>query len=548
MHIDHSKLVELLVETSGIEKENIENQLADLVKEINEAIEEGEAYEIEGFGVFSAIGENVVFIPADELATEINYKYVGMEALELDDASGAEDEPDAEDNDDPFAGLLDDEPEMAKTPEPNMDTADDTSEEDGSEEEDSPFDLDDETDEGDEEEEKPGPDKWGIDTYKDEGAETMFSGLLGDSPDEETEQEEEHFKAVFDQEDDEDEDLNRISEIERELAGKSDDDSDDEQDPFAALADVGSDPEENETSDELDDTLSSAEEKEDDEETDDLEKALSSSIDETVNEDDDSEPVPVIKNLTSAKGDKKGKDEEKSSDKKKETKRKPFKRPQKAKDTGGQSAILLIIIIILVLGGGIYGLGYFGVVNIPGITPTPVPTTTQTTPPAPTPDVTDSEQQTQDTPEPVTETTEAEPTSSDQNEAATGTSDQEGESANNEMEQATETQVTETTQEAQDTDSGEPASYGLTGSLNEAANNGYTIVVYSLTNEDNARAKVSELTDQGYRVILAEVPHQQYGTLWRVSLGQFETMRDAAVAAQELGNPFTDNYFVTQIQ
>lgn len=519
MHIDHSKLVELLVETSGIEKDSVENQLADLVKEINEAIEESEAYEIEGFGVFSAIGDNIVFIPADELATEINYKYVGMEAIELDDASGAEDEPDAEDSDDPFAGLLDDEPEATETPKPVTESdKGDNSQGDADE------DL----------EEKPGPDKWGIDTYKDEGAETMFSGLLGDSPDEETEQEAEHFKAFFDQEEekDENEDLNRISEIERELAGEADeDDTEDDQDPFANLADINSGSVEDEK-----------------ETPDDLQEALASSIDETAEEDDETEPVPVIKNLSSGNSDKDKKDtsKEKKSDKKKDNKRKPFKRPQKAKQTGSQSAILLIIVIIIVLGGGIYGLGYFGVINIPGITPTQVSTTTQTMPPTPTPDVTGSEQH-QETPAPMTQATGAERTSNDQSETTTESSAQENETADNVGEQAPETQVTQT-QEVQNTESGEAPSYGLTGSLNEAANNGYTIVVYSLTNEENARAKVSELTRQGYRAILANIPHQQYGTLWRVSLGQFETMRDAAVAAQELGSPFTDNYFITRIQ
>src|SRR6056297_1070784 len=102
MLIDHSKLIELLVETSGIDKEKVENQLEELVGEINEAIDEGEAYEVDGFGVFSAIGNNVVFIPADELATEINYKYVGMEAIEMDEtAADIADEPDAQDKDEP---------------------------------------------------------------------------------------------------------------------------------------------------------------------------------------------------------------------------------------------------------------------------------------------------------------------------------------------------------------------------------------------------------------------------------------------------------------
>lgn len=540
MLIDHSKLIDLLVETSGIDKEKVENQLEELVGEINEAIEEGEAYEVDGFGVFSAIGNNVVFIPADELATEINYKYVGMEAIEMDETTDIADEPDAQDEDDPFAGLLDDEAKEDTSSEEPIEDPVSKSDHEG-EEESSPFDIEDGEQKDPEEDEKPGPDKWGIDTYKEEGAESMFSGLLGDPPKEESEQEEEHFKAVFDQEDDnEDEDLERISEIERELSGKEDEDTDpsseeEEGDPFAMLAKEDDDDESEE--DDLDEALGSAISDDDNTDDEDLEEALSSSISEDSNEDD-LDPVPVIKNLASEKEEKKK--ETVKATKEKEKKRQPFKRPQKTKEPGSQSAVLLIIIIILVLGGGIYGLGYFGLVNIPGITPADVPATAQTTPPAPSQEI-DEPQQAQQAPsgsesEAVTnEVTQDDPSTRDSEPNVTQT------------EQEPSSQVSETQGELEQPSAGE-ASYGLRGSVNEAANDGYTIVVYSLTNEENARSKVSELSDQGYRVILADIPHQQYGTLWRVSMGQFETMRDAALAAQDLGDPFTDNYFVTQIQ
>lgn len=81
-----------------------------------------------------------------------------------------------------------------------------------------------------------------------------------------------------------------------------------------------------------------------------------------------------------------------------------------------------------------------------------------------------------------------------------------------------------------------------------AANDGYTIVIYSLSKESNAEARQNELSEEGYRVLVATVPSQQYGTLYRVSLGQFRTMRDAAIAAEELEPPFSENYFITKIQ
>jgi len=536
MHIDHSKLIDLLVETSGIDKEKVENQLEELVGEINEAIEEGEAYEVDGFGVFSAIGNNVVFIPADELATEINYKYVGMEAIEMDEtAADIADEPDAQDKDDPFAGLLDDEAKEDTASEEPIEEPVSESDREG-EEESSAFDIEDGKQKDPEEDEKPGPEKWGIDTYKEEGSESMFSGLLGDPPKEKSEQEEEHFKAVFDQEDEnEDEDLERISEIERELSGEEDEDTDpsseeEEGDPFAMLA--GEDDDDDSEDGDLDEALGSAISDDDNTEEQDLEEALSTSISEDSNEDD-LDPVPVIKNLASEKEEKK-KETEKAT-KETEKKRQPFKRPKKANEPGSQSAVLLIIIIILVLGGGIYGLGYFGLVNIPGITPADLPATAQTTSPE------------------MDEPQQEQAPSEQESEAATNDVTQDDPPTQNsepnvtQAEQEPSSQVSETQGELEQPSAVE-ASYGLRGSVNEAANDGYTIVVYSLTNEENARSKVSELSDQGYRVILADIPHQQYGTLWRVSMGQFETMRDAALAAQDLGDPFTDNYFVTQIQ
>src|SRR5690554_3432931 len=97
MHIDHAKLVELISEASGIEPENVEKQLSELIQEIQNALKEGDAYEVEGFGIFSGLGNNIIFIPSDELSTEINYKYVGMEPIELDTPAPEPDKTEAED-------------------------------------------------------------------------------------------------------------------------------------------------------------------------------------------------------------------------------------------------------------------------------------------------------------------------------------------------------------------------------------------------------------------------------------------------------------------
>ncbi|MEX0661447.1 MAG: SPOR domain-containing protein [Balneolaceae bacterium] len=84
MKINKEKLVELLVEKTEMEKAEIESQLNELIKRITSAAERGKALEIKGFGLFY-FDENgdLKFDPADELKTEVNFKYAGMEPVEL---------------------------------------------------------------------------------------------------------------------------------------------------------------------------------------------------------------------------------------------------------------------------------------------------------------------------------------------------------------------------------------------------------------------------------------------------------------------------------
>lgn len=83
MTIDREQLVELLVEKTGMEQQAVEKQLSELVVHIRGAAEQGKKYEIEGFGTFSIRDDKLHFDAADELKTEINQKYAGMEPIEL---------------------------------------------------------------------------------------------------------------------------------------------------------------------------------------------------------------------------------------------------------------------------------------------------------------------------------------------------------------------------------------------------------------------------------------------------------------------------------
>lgn len=578
MHIDHSKLVELLADTLGQDTEKVEKQLAELVTEIQEAIAEGDAYEVDGLGVFSGFGNNIIFMPHDDLATEINYKYAGMEALELDEGP-SEEEPKEEGEDsantepfeeeipvpeeDPFSGLLDDiEGEDEVDDDEDLSPAfeldkpeDETGADDDEDDFEDPFDIagkdfededgdeeeivNDSSEEDEEEEYKPGPDKWGIDTYKDDSAEKTFSGLLGDkdSEDEGFEDQplapDDEFSSIFEEEEDESDDDNELAAaLNKQLSDEDEDENDSEDEDLNSLFEEEDQDEEIEPEPELPkesftldtDREREGDEKENDpedpfealageeEEEDDIPESLSQEAEDDTAED---EVVPVIKNISTEGSTKKKADKKKSEEKSPPKESKPKVQDSQKK---APPVMIWVVLLIVVIAGSVYGLGYFGVMNIPGVTPIS-PEVASTQPPAqpeqtsPTQQQEPEPQEQETTPDPQPEEQPAEP----------------------------EVSQTESVPAGQNT-------YGLTGTPVGAANNGYTIVVFSLRSESGAKAKQDELTQQGYRALLATIPSQQYGQLWRVSLGQFETQRSAAVAAEDLEAPYSENYFITEIQ
>jgi nucleoid DNA-binding protein len=104
-----------------------------------------------------------------------------------------------------------------------------------------------------------------------------------------------------------------------------------------------------------------------------------------------------------------------------------------------------------------------------------------------------------------------------------------------------EEQINETTVPIQD------QLYGLTGEPVEEANSGYSIVVHSFYNELRADQVAENLRADGYRVQITE---RIVGGIevWRVSLGQFESISDAQEAAETLPQPYNENNFIQRIQ
>lgn len=587
MLIDNEKLVGLLMENSGLEQEKVEKQLAELVSDIKKALEENEAYEVEGFGIFSKLGNNIHFIPSEDLETEINYKYVGMEPIELpgsgdsssEDSSdiedAIEDEPTSEEEEenpieglldesaskeyeDPFAeifseldeeeseeeteedttepeeeleeddidfsalegdGTAEDEEELDDDPfgglEENtdesiedMDTTDESLEEEPETEEiapsgefldDSVFDTEAETEE---EEEAPGPDKWGIDAHKEEDTENAFAGLLGANAAEEDSEDSD--------ESDEEEDLD-FSELD-------DTSSDDFDDPFDEF-------DEETQEEEQDDTL------------DDF--------------------VPVVTNVSSGKKAKSNKKEAAKEEEKveadEEAGKLESKTPKSPRDRKqGSPVFLYMILALVVLGGAGYGLAYFGIINIQGITPASNTTqqpavaqnNVQQTPPPPVENPPATQQPTaaeQEVSQPVEEPA-ATTTSEDvTNQPEENTFTPENRVVDTENEAPVEAPATNEAVEVN------ADTYGLMGSVTDAGNNGYTIVLYTLSRQDGAETQYQRLTDLGYRTMIIERPSDTYGVLYRVAIGQFASLADAAIAAEKLDADFLGNYLIAKI-
>ena len=579
MHIDHQKLVELLTDASGIEAEKIEKQIGELVEEIHQALEDGEAYEIEGFGIFSGIGNRVLFIPSKELETEINFKYVGMEPIELEESQVQKEEKDDED---PFAELQGDASESRRDPFAGL--VEDFDEEETKDSAEQP---------DDEQEYQPGPNEWGIDAHKEEntGANRLISSLMGEEYKEEAEESEPEaekeplaegevvedevsFDDIFGEteeksegEPDSEQQEESVGGLDAELASLMAEESEvRSEDELAAgivdddSADIFGDDEEGsegesdneqeeadadeETIDEMSEELETSEKEEPQEsEAKADDEHEESKLDETEDDFDDfddpfleldseEEPVeesaanqgediiPVITNISSdlEPAVKEELKEKKKKDKPKKTKTDPQPAP----------VWLWIVLILVVLVGATVGLGYFSIINIPGITPQ---VATNTTPAITTPPVQQSpaaNQQPEETPA---------------DEVPNESDSQEEQPPVQEQQTPAEVPVSVGTTEVPV----DQSKYGMTGTVDETANDGYTIVLYSLSIESNAFAKRQELSEAGFRALVTPISSEQYGTLWRVSIGQFASLTDAAIASEDMPAEYKQSYFIKRI-
>ncbi len=83
MTVNRSSLVESLVQKTGLEQDQVEEQLNLLIETVQTEIEKGKEYQAGGLGTFYLKDGEIFFKPDENLATEINYKYAGMKPIEL---------------------------------------------------------------------------------------------------------------------------------------------------------------------------------------------------------------------------------------------------------------------------------------------------------------------------------------------------------------------------------------------------------------------------------------------------------------------------------
>ncbi len=81
--IDEKRLANLVSDKSGMSREQVEEQLNKLAKNVQKASETGETFKIQGFGTFKKEKETTLFEPDEILQTEVNQKYAGMKPIEL---------------------------------------------------------------------------------------------------------------------------------------------------------------------------------------------------------------------------------------------------------------------------------------------------------------------------------------------------------------------------------------------------------------------------------------------------------------------------------
>ncbi|HMB98034.1 MAG TPA: SPOR domain-containing protein [Balneolaceae bacterium] len=489
MKIEKEQLIELLVVKTGLDQKSIEKQLDELVGRIRDAADRGKALEVKGFGLFyySETGD-LKFDPSEEFKTEVNFKYTGLEPIEVREAHAA-------------AGVDD----IITEDEPNTEISEEVEDEDiwGMAA-------------GEEEKRKEGTETGEEEPEIEESLEV---------PDTESSEKEESEPETSAADVVPEEELKKEAQAEPEQTGEK---SQKRDTPFEDL--IG----------EAFDTMDEEKEEEEQAHSDPFETDTGKSEDAKQPEKTDkiASDEKKIDDFIPADS---GPAEEEKPGKSELKKEKPVRFPEKPKksyqyadDESHAIPINMVIISLSVL--IVVVVGYFVVSDL-----------TSSQSPVSTPVV--MEQQTErngGSEQESEENGQADETQAGEEAGESGETGDESVQTNSNVTQAGNQAGTpaESGVELQDNTS----VYGLRGAVNENISGGYTIIVHSLRDEGNARRAMEQLQEEGFRAMVFSRELPETGFVWRVGIGQFETLDNARSVADNLPDPLNENNFIQRIQ
>lgn len=494
MKIEKQQLIELLVVKTGLDQKSIEKQLDELVGRIRDAADRGKALEVKGFGLFyySETGD-LKFDPSEEFKTEVNFKYTGMEPIEVQEAHAA-------------AGVDD----ILTEDEPNTDISEEVEDED----------------------------IWGVDSGPDVKEPKEMDS---DTEEEEPESKEPSDSEKSDVEKSEletsasEDDTKATSEIEPEKEEKTE----------TELAEQKEKKKETAFDELIGDAFDTLEEEKEEEPAIDIDEEPG----KTEDTEEPKKPEKVVseeKNIDDFISDSES-EEDLKSEKTEPKKKKPVRYPKKPEKRytppeEEPQAIPINMIIIGLSALIVIVVGYFVVSDL-----------TSSQSPVSTPTV--AEQQTERNGGSQQAAQESDETEDDQPAEQTGESGvtEEPASEENGQQQTTADEAQagsggELTSESGEELQEDSSVYGLRGAVNETLTGGYTIIVHSLRDEGNARQTMQRLQEEGYRAMVFSRELPETGSVWRVGVGQFETLENARNVADNLPDPLNENNFIQRIQ
>ncbi len=536
MKIEKQQLVELLVVKTGLDKKSVEKQLEELVSRIKDAADRGKALEVKGFGLFyySEVGD-LKFDPSEEFKTEVNFKYSGMEPIEVQEGVPEEelDEILSEEEVTDIGEEVEDEDiwGVENGKEPAEKTVEDKEEES----------IEDELiagKEGDTAEEEPQAEENKFEAgEKDEPADEKAGELSAEKEEKETETEAEDKEASPDDAKEPEKEKQEIQASEKKEPKKDDRFADLIGSAFDSLKDESEETEEESGKEE---DIFAAEDDPFNLDEDETGKEPEKSESEAIDSGDKKETVEKKPESRLAAGTKKT-GQPSATKKKSSYAKKSYKNKEQEQGIPINTIIVSVTVFLIIV------VGYFVVTDL-----TQPQTGINTSSDVAQQDLRRNGQNSQAGEDPAEETSGSEQTEAGETEAAGAESTVEDET---ETDSGAENQVQDESGAQNDNDSdpasvenGSPDVYGLTGTVNESISSGFTIVVHSLTEESRAIEVMEELRNEGYRAMIFARNIQDRGTVWRIGLGQFENRDIASETAAGLPEPYNTNHFIQRIQ